>query len=328
MNKLLWLGVLIVLFGTAFLVYLNRAHPKIQESSIVAIIGLLAVVLSVIFFGEAKNEINKTISAVSFVSNKDNLPEFFTSPVLSNYLIPQAVVWGKYAKDYPEKVKGLNNDKLHKAITELQVVALIQSLSGRFMFNWDTEFRTTKLPGATTTTGSSPKAKASVKDKTTFASEEFGNIFKSNRFYEILLDFYKLTLPKGTTIEYIMPTKNNNYHSIIISKTFYFNINIKLRYFSYVGGIGSLREYVGLSKTSETNRFEFGCVETIIECKASFNPFMTGNPTLLRYKKWVSDLFNFINEQFEWSICDKKIKDYVKELANRTIIEKSNAQPK
>ena len=102
MNKSYWVIVIGASCILIYLIYLNRAHAKIQEAMIITITGLIAVVFGVGFFGGENEEINKIISAVSFISLEQKKPAFFNVHILRNYQMYQFLVWSEFEKNNPD----------------------------------------------------------------------------------------------------------------------------------------------------------------------------------------------------------------------------------
>lgn len=329
MNKFLWTIVLLFAGALFYLIYINRAHAKIQEAVMVTIIALIATVLGVVFFGGETEEIKKTISVASFVSLEQKKPVFFTAPILINYLMQQGIIWSDFERNHPglasKAMKALpqSTDDLNM-LTGLHAIAIMQYLGRSYHFNWDILETRHVLPGFALQIGQA--LNTNPKDKNTFESAELIEIFKSNKFNESLKNISQLTLPKGTSIKYIQPSGQFKQHQIIISKKFSFVITIKLYFSTYFAGLGKVANYIGITEPTNVwnvnweERDKFGTAIITINCNAEFYPFKSGNPEVQRYKKWIQNLFDNLYEEFDWSICNHKMKDYNEELAHQKII--------
>ena len=47
---------------------------------------------------------------------------------------------------------------------------------------------------------------------------------------------------------------------------------------------------------------------------------MSGNPEVKNYRKWLSNLFNILYEEFDWAVCHKSMKEHNEELAHQKIV--------
>lgn len=329
MNKILWTIVIVISLCLISLIYLNRAHAKIQEAIIVAITGLIAVVFGVIFFSGENNEIHKDISVVYFVSLEKKEPLFFTAPVLLHYTMAPGIIWGEFVRQHSEDSKQVFNNipKDFNALTDLQTCALLQYLSMFYRLDWDIQRSKKSLPGFDSVRWRS--LAGNNKDKQKFSKTDLLRIFSSNIFYSSLDKNLEFTLPKGTKISY----KENFFGdkvkvcNIKIYKRFAFEIDISLYCSSYSAGLGKIGSYVGL--TSPTNKWyvnwderdKFGTAVIDMSCSAKFFKFMSGNPDVLSYKAWVKNLFEDLYQTFDWSVCDEEMQKYYQELANQQLLK-------
>jgi len=329
MNKLSWGIVIGIACVLVYLIYLNRAHAKIQEAIIVAITGVLAVVFGVVFFGTKNKEIDKNIATVSFVSLEQKKPVFFTAPILLHYFMNQGIIWADFERNHSNEAKNLmealpkNMDGL-EMLADLQAVALIYYLGQSYHFNWDMIYTKKVLPGFISKRGMA--LNTDPKDKKVFSSKKLVQIFKQNKFCESLQQIHQLTLPKNTNLKYIPYSKENKKCQILISKRFAFEITITLYFSSYSAGIGKVADYIGLTEPTNVwhvnweERDKFGTAVVTIECYAKFFTLKSGNPEVQRYKRWIENLFDNLYEEFDWSVCNESMREYNEELANQKIV--------
>jgi hypothetical protein len=328
MNKFLWAFVLVFIGALFFLIYTNRAHQNIQQI-VIALIGLIATVLGVFLFGDKIQAIKKTISVVSFVSIEQKKPVFPIAPVLNEYFMHQGTIWSDFERDHPdlasEAMKKLpqSTDDLN-ILTEIHAIAIMQYLGRSYHSDWDILEIAHVLPGFASYRGQG--LNTNPKDKTTYDSAELVEIFKSNIFNESLKNISQLTLPKGTHIKYIQPSGELKQHQIIISKKYSFVITIQLYFSTYSAGLGKVANYVGVTKPTNVwnvnweERDKYGTAVVTIKCTAKFPFYKSGNPEVQRYQKWIQNLFENMYEEFDWSICNNKMKEYNEELAHQVII--------
>ncbi len=329
MNKILWSVVIIISLFLIYLIFLNRAHAKIQEAIIVAITALIAVVFGVIFFSAENEEIHKDISVVYFVSLEKKEPIFFTAPILLHYTMAPGIIWGEFTKQYPAESKQVFSDipKDFNALVDLQTCAFLQHLSMFYRFDWNMQRSKKSFPGANSIRGRS--LSQNNKDKQEFNKSDLSEIFLSNTFYKALDKALELTFPKGTKISYKKDSfvdKAQICH-IKIYKRFAFEIDISLYCSSYQAGLGKIGSYVGL--TSPTNKWyvnwdeidKFGTAVLDMSCTAKFFKFKSGNPNVLSYKTWIRNLFEDLYQTFDWTVCDDEMRIYYQELASQQLLK-------
>lgn len=328
-NKFSWAIVICFVCALVYLIYINRAHPKIQEAITVAIAGLFAVVLGVIFLGGETKEIKKMISVVSFVSLEKKKPVVFTAPVLIRYHMHQGITWSEFEKNHPQQDTKLM-ENLPESTEELSIfaellaVVFMQYLGQSYDSNWDVLKTIRVLPGATSILGQG--LNTNPKDKKRFDSTELREIFSSNKFKDSLSKIHRLTLPKGTVIKYITSSENPKNHQIIISKKFSFTTTINIYFSAYRAGLEKVANYIGITEPSNIwninwkERNKFGMVAVTVACNAKFFPLKSGNPELQLYKRWLENMFDNLYEEFDWSVCQNSMREYFEELANQKIV--------
>ena len=90
--------------------------------------------------------------------------------------------------------------------------------------------------------------------------------------------------------------------------------------------LGKVANYVGITKPTNIwnvnwdERDKYGTAIVTINCNAEFPFYKPGNPEVLRYRKWIQNLFDNMYEEIDWSICNNKMKEYNEELAHQVII--------
>lgn len=327
MNKILWSLVIVISSFLVSLIYLNRAHAKIQEAIIVAITGLIAVVLGVIFFSAENEEIHKDISVVYFVSLEKKEPVFFTTPVLLHYLMQSGVIWGNYKSKEPKNSKlifsGIPDSS--KALIDLQTAAFLQHLSMFYRDDWNMQIIKKELPGFSFTRfrclGSYSK------DKQIFTKASLETTFSKNIFFKSLMDNLQITLPRGTKVIFYPYDSKQNICRIRMVKRFSFDTEITFSFSSYSSGLGKIGSYAGLTLptnkwyVSWDNQDKFGTVVLNVLCKAKFFKLKSGNPNVLKYRELFRNLFDDLYQTYDWAVCDRAMRDYYEELANLNIVK-------
>lgn len=353
MKKIILCILFIVL---SWLFWVNRIHPKIQEAFvafmaasltllglklfsknriketktlevfITAIAALIAVLLGIIFFPRTIEEnIKKEISQVYF--NKGGEIIFYNVPILSNYHFQQRLLYGNFTERNPDQAKAIFSDILTNVncLIELETAALLNHLFGNYSGDWYIKRESKNFPGFNKITGQRLDSKN--KDITSFSKEDLQKVFEKNIFYPDIstIPNLKLSLPKGTRIEYQPYTNNNQYCQIRFYKPLYFDVKIKMYFSSYVAGLGNLAYYVGLSKsqkefTKDNDDKGHGTIIITIECSATFEKIRAGDPVLIRYKEWTKNLFDDLYNTFDWSVCENRIKEYNEALAHQKIV--------
>jgi len=309
----------------AYLTYLNREHARIQETLIAALFGMLGVVFSVIFFVSKSREMDKDIASVFLLSLEQKKPVFPTAPVLSDYFFHQSIVWGDFERVHSMEAKNAMEslpqsvDSL-ATLTDLQSIALMHYLGQLYQTDWDIIHTRKVLPGSSSFRGMGLNPDPG--DKRVFSSEGLDRAFKGNRFHESLRQIHQVTFPKGTNLTYIPYSKQNRKCQISLSKRYAFEISITLCFSAYSAGLGKVANYIGTTVPTNVwsvnwkDRDSFGMAEVDIDCHAEFYPLKSGNPGLQRYRKWIESLFDNLHADFDWSLCDQRVRDYSAELAH------------
>ena len=326
MSKL-WIIVILMACALGGFIILNRGHAKIQEALIIAFTAMLSVVLGVLLFGTEK--IEKNISTVTFLSLEQKKPVFFTAPILVHYCMQQGIMWGEFERNHAGEAKKLvgdlpTGDGNLNMLQDFQAIALMNYLKRSFVFHWDMVHTKKVLPGVLSTVGSSQNA--DPKDKKTITSEQLVQIFKQNKFCDSLRKVHQITVPKGTEIKYIPSSEENRTTQILISKKFAFEIKITFSQSCYYAGLGTVGNYTGLTEPTNVwgvnweNQDKFATAVVDVKCEAEFFALKSGNPKVLRYKKWIENLFDNLHEEFDWSVCNENMQKYNEELAHQRIV--------
>lgn len=325
MNKTMWVFILVFAF-IFYLIYLNRAHAKIQEAIIVAIASLIAVIVGVIFFSSEPQEIKQDISTVYFISLDHKQPIFFTSPVLMDYAFPSGVIWSDFRTKKPEMekqiLKEFPND--FNPLIDLQVAAILQHLSMFYSQEWDMQRISKTLPFSRSFAGRS--LSQNPKDKKIFVKKDLIDIFLGNILVDSLSNDAKISFPKATKLKYIPENGEYRVCKIRISKWFAFDTEITIFFTRYSAGLGKIGAYAGLVVPTNKwyvnweERDKFGTVVINMSCRAKFSKLRSGDPQVLKYKTWIRNLFDDLYETFDWEACDQAMRQYYEELANLSTV--------
>jgi len=308
--------VLSLLIMFAFL-WWNREHPKVQEAIIATILTITGVIIFLFLSGGNKSVI-KAISAVYFISNKENKPLFFTTPILTHYHLQQGIIYGEAGRNktrIQESTKTIDN---HRLFCDLQAATIMNHLFTNYSFKWFTKRVSEKFPGFTTVKGENL---GDVKeDVRAYRKQDLKKKFSENEFFAFIYEFPQMSVPKGTIINYEPYNDAHKYCLIELHKPFYFDIKIKISFSSYIVGLGSVGQFTGISEDWYDK--DYGTLIINVNCEGNFNKFISGNPSILKYKQWAENLFDDFYNTFDWQVCNSNIKEYLEVTAHQTIIKK------
>jgi len=305
------------------------SKTKIQEIFVVTFATLIAAYLSMVFLTQDTDDIEKEVSQVYF-KNPDGEIIFFDAPVLLHYHLQQNIIYGNFGRKNPEQVKGFFSNMPANAnyLIELQAATLVDYLFQNYSHDWYRKREAKSFPGFNTIRGQ--RLDENNKDIDTFSVMDLKKVFEKNIFYPYLIaassDVFKLSLPKGTKIKYQSYSDKNQYCQIQFYKPLCFDVKLKLYFSSYVQSLGNIAYYVGISepqkKSSEPDISKgYGILVITMECTANFNKIRMGDPALIRYKKWIKNLFDDLYNTFDWAICDSEIRKYDEVLAHQKIVD-------
>jgi len=313
-----------------FLLFLNRSSSRIHEATAVVaivIVGALAFVMK----GET---IKRTIASSYFVDLKEDRPVFFEDmTVLMYHYLDQNIIFNKYAKNLAEQGNkvSINQD----TFVDLQAIVVLNTL---YRCSWSTRRVSTETLSGGTMTSFQPIEEEEVKkDVVEFNKNSLPESLKQNRFY----DYFESTvpkvlkLPKGTKF-YYSSGKYREFRFIkplipLLPMYSQFDIKIKIRFDRYARGLSIIGMYKGVmdayydharaTRKDIEASMNYGDYLLLIECEARFPSLLAWNPQVVRYKKWVNDLFDELYNSFDDTVCRNKIREYQIDLASREIIK-------
>lgn len=307
---------MLLLIMLAFL-YWNREHPKVQEAIVVIILTSIGAIFFMLLSGENK-PITKSISAVYFISNKENKPLFFTSPILTQYYLQQSVIYGKDGRNKTGIQEPKNIIDNHRLFCNLQTATIMNHLFMNYTSNWFTKRVSEKFPGFTTIRGEN--LGYTKEDVSSYKKQDLEKKFSENEFFAHIIEFPQMSVPKGTVINYEPYSDTHKYCLIELRKPCYFDIKIKVSFSSYIVGLGSVAHFTGVYEDWYDS--SYGTVIININCEGNFNKLIGGNPSILRYKQWTENLFDDFYNTFDWQVCNLNIKEYMEVTAHQAIIKK------
>lgn len=310
---------LILLFFICFLLFVlwvNREHSKIQETVTIVIITLTATIIAVLFFSETSRIYKKEISTVYFLSNEGNRLLFFNKPILTHFYLDQGILYNDFEKN-TKQIKDAKIIDEHALFCDLQAAAIMNFLFKWYHHNWFIKTKWKEFPGFKS--GGSEILGDIQKDIAKYKKDNLKIEFSGNRFFDYVFMMDQFVLPKGTKIKYQPYTDSNKYCQIELYKPLSFDIKIKIYFTSYVVGLGNITRFVGISADDYDK--DYGTVIITTNCNAEFPKFRSGDPLILRYKKWAESIFDDLYNTFDWQVCNTSIKNYMEMTAYQAIIE-------
>ena len=328
MAKIFTISFLIICLALLFLLYVNRNSPKIQETIII----ITAVIVSACLYVTKPYEIEKSITTLYFVDQKDkenNQIKFFNDEaIIGGFFRDQAFIYYNFI----EKLKGQKKD-IHfdfhndpKPLVDLQTIAILEHLLQHYHASWYVEREVLDLPGWVSETRRPRKASEIKKDVKKYSLSDLPVQLKTNRFYREPFDFMGLSVPKNTSFDFSVTSPKETSCEFILRKRYFFNIRIKISYSGGGIGLGKIGHYIGLTKPEEpysTSDPDFANYFTYIlkiRCNAKFHRVTAGNPSTPKYKEWINYMFENLYQKFDWSVCDKAISEHRKDRVLQQIL--------
>ncbi|MFA5118812.1 MAG: hypothetical protein WC695_08195 [Candidatus Omnitrophota bacterium] len=313
-----------------WLFYLNRGSTKIHESTVV----ILGVIIGALLFVTQSESIDRKITTIYFLNNKEHKLFFFKFPILCEYHSLQNGALTLYktrleAKD--ERISfGFSQDL--KPLIDLHACAILSRLSELYQRNWYVE-RVTHAEAIGVGSAYTARAIEDVKkDITSYSKDSLPENFKRNIFFQDFILFDSFSLPKGTKISY--ETDKNGVFSVLhYKKPLWFDIEIRFTGCQYFLGLGNTGYYTGrigpksnVFGPDDPAEKDYGHVFLNMECRATFFRWTAWNPASLRYKRWANNLFNELSDAFSWDLCENRLKEYFQIQANYGIIYKDKGK--
>lgn len=323
--------ILLIAGGVSlFFLYWNRSAPRIQEATAVVaivIIGALAFVMK----GET---IKRTIATSYFADLEKSRPVFFEEmTVLMHHYSRQNIIFSEYEKSLIKQGKEVSVNK--DTFVDLHAIVVLNTL---YKGSWSTRReRIETLSGGTMINFHATDEEEVKRDVVEFNKNSLPESLKQNRFYDYFEPIVPgvLKLPKGTKVYY----SNGEHKEFRLRKpllTFLpisskFDIKIKIRFDRYARGLSIIGMYKGVMdayydfaratrKDIEDSR-NYGNYLLLIECEAKFPSLLAWNPQVVRYKKWVNDLFDELYYSFDDTVTRNRIREHQIDLASREIIK-------
>lgn len=292
--------ILIIFFFVSLLilvilVYFNWGSAEVKTLLLkMSIIGIISVIVSIyITLKEEKIEKNYF---TSFLIYKDSnfLDESLGSSNFVNLYSNQ------YFHEFNKET--LDYNSLQNLYFDFLLVALTNELSNRFSLGWDYKngnlnnlnYDYSKINYVQNYDTLKKKSKLSFKE---IKQHINNNIFKLQCFTQFERDDFGISLPPNSRIK--ISSKDGFTYNISIYDNKFYNLNIELRKMDVL--IGNSGNYLGYNRMLLT----YG-----ISIKANFNKFLSGNINMPKYKNFVNNISNHIEENYDYKYLleSKKIK--------------------
>ncbi|MBP6407382.1 MAG: hypothetical protein KA277_01925 [Fusobacteriaceae bacterium] len=302
--------ILIIFFFVSLLilvilVYFNWGSAEVKTLLLkMSIIGIISAIVSIyITLKEEKIEKNY-FTGLLIYKNSNFLDESLGS---SNFV-------GLYSNQYFHEFnkKNLDYDSLQNIYFDFLLVALTNELSNRFNLGWDYKngnfnplnYDYSKVNYVQNYDTLKKKSKLSFKEIKQYINT---NIFKLQCFTQFEGDDFGISLPPNSKIK--ISSQDGFTYNISIYDNKFYNLNIELRKMD--GYFGNSRNYLGENKMLLT----YG-----ISIKANFNKFLSGNINMPKYKNFVNNISNYIEDSYDYkySIENYKKKEEVIKILGKT----------
>ena len=324
--------LLILLFTGWFLLllllYWNRSSPRILEAATVIAIAILGALI----FVTKGESITKNIRSVYFINNKEHTLMFFDSiPVLGQHFLCQRVIFDSYQKRLSKQKEHAPLDFIsnHKPLIDLQARTILYHLSTWYSQLWNLVREDIESVVGKGKTFQYFKKEDVGNDIIIYNRKSLPHSLKKNMFYEEIIHVpINIALPKGTKFYYTSKEGKNAFCEYRFHKPLSFDIRIKINFSAYTIGLGRIGDYLGVTNIEapctnmdDENVKNYGHFILHISCKAEFSRIRAWNPTVIKYKEWVSNIFEDLYTTYDWSLCINELKDYRKDVAIQRIID-------
>jgi len=327
MHRIFPLVLLIIGCVMLWFLYLNRSSSRIQEATIIT----AGVIIAALFFVTKSESFEKTISSVYFVNlEKKDFLFFKTTPILMHHYLQESVILGSYI-DRCKRIKEdstFNFPEDHKPILDMQAISILSQLGTIYSNGWYIESSQTELPSYTRSSWSLIDEKDVKRDTKKYTKDKLPQSIKQNMFFDDLVVFLGLSVPKGTRVSYSYDKEKGNWIEYRFYKIFSFDIRIKIYTSGYIVGLGSVGQYVGLIPPEATaidlrqpDIKKYGTYDLLIKCKGKFSRLRSWDPSIVRYKTWANHMFDSLYDKFDWSIQSMKIRNHEEKVAHQKIIQ-------
>jgi len=349
MSKLLLFAVISICILLFTFLHLNRASPKIIETFVIVLITITAT----IFYISKPEEINKNIHSIIFIdqtdANKNELMHFMGVPVLDKFYFFHTTTAIDHINKYQNKNSkiGIDYHKNSDFLLELISLLIVDKWRNLFAHHWCVEKEIAILAGSDRVTRRYKKSTEVEDDFIHIPFKDFPKLLINNRYdwkplgyathsvdktgkqTELVGPLYDggLTFPKNTSFNFVKNEVDKpNSYEISLKKSFFYNIKINIQYIAGGSGLANLAEYlectapernINSSTKNDTNYFRYIIK---ISCNAKFNRFTAGNPSTKLYKEWVNEMFNDIYDNYDWSVIQKAMSQYIVEKASANIL--------
>jgi len=350
MSKLLVLAIISICILQFTFLYFNRASPKIIETFVIVLITITAT----IFYISKPEKISKNTHSIIFIDqtdeNKNKLIQFMRVPVLDKFYYFHTFTATKHINKYENKssktgINYLNNSDL---LLELISLLIVDKWRNLFTHHWSVEKEIAIIAGSDLVTKRYKKSSEVENDFIHIPFKDFPKLLINNRYdwkplgyathsvdsktgkrTELVGSRYDggLTFPKNTSFKFVKNEVDKpNSYEISLKKPFFYNIKIKIQYIAGGHGLADLAEYleytapernINSSNKNDTNYYRYIIK---ISCNAKFNRFTAGNPSTKLYKEWINEMFNDIYDNYDWSVIQKAMSQYIVEKASANIL--------
>jgi len=288
----------LIFIATFVLLYLNRSSDKILLTVLPALVlGATAALITMIF--TLQEDTQKIEFSAFFTYDKTSHLSLWStnsSVPMSEQDWATAYLIQEMMKKNPSLVKGTDPNDLGMALyKDVALRIIVETLFQYFGLHWDINLKKLSMPFQNTARyGSFPDS-----PQPEFLSwGDAKKLFDGHTTFDIeITTTGKLALPQGTRLVVSEDTPSHDLPCTTISLTNRF-VTVKISVATSGGsqGVGYLAP---LLPYTDEQKSSYWTSQYLINLSAEFNPLRSGNPDMPRYKRWVSNMFEEIENRLD-----------------------------
>ncbi len=289
--------------------FFNRDSEKIVTTLWLGVIALIGSTVAVVWYS-SERPIHKVFSVPILIHADTRLPlEGLPYPVLP---MGFAISARDELTSHPDLLGEPKEDSFaqstyHHALQR----AIIYWLEQKYPATWQTDVFPMTLGEMSGYGFQSKKVATRLYLPSELKAKLSGNKFADIRGVFAGGDKFGLAVPKGTELTVLAPhtdVAQGEISSIELHNRFC-KIIIDTRGGMSMAGAGSYRLLFGMSQEQAQEAMKSD--QYVVQVTATFNPLLAGNPDMPDYKKWATDIENYLETQFSDEVVWSKTKDWL-----------------
>lgn len=289
------------------LVWLNRGSEKILTAVIpIVIAALIGVVLAVFVFG-GEPPVTEIFPSSFLYKISNKMPADLPWVLQSRRFVPMQFAPGELYKVRPEFFTDSSDPQGTMLYHHLLQKSMIDFLGMLYRGSWQTEILHFELPGFREQRFA--PVEGSTEPTKVFTATEIANLLKGNKFAGINSGISpQIAVPPGTTLEILVPHRKNGglEQGEILLKNWFFTVSIQTVGSHWMRSAGGYQQLAGIS---DQDAADLGTSMYTVRFKARFSRWLSGNPSMPKYKAWARQLADELRARFDEQVIWQKTKE-------------------